>query len=63
LLVDEVLGVVDVNPQRVAAMPRQASLLSPELFRGLFSREGQVFILLSEDGLAGMAEVAQFTEN
>jgi chemotaxis signal transduction protein len=63
LLVDEVLGVVDVNPQRVGAMPTQASLLSPQLFRGLFSRESQVVILLSEDGLGGMAEVAQFAEN
>lgn len=63
LLVDEVLGVVDVNPQRVTAMPTQASLLSPGLFRGLFSRESQVVILLSEDGLGGMAEVGQFAES
>jgi chemotaxis signal transduction protein len=62
LLVDEVLGVADINPQRVAPMPAQASLLSPALFRGLFSRESQVFILVSEDGLGGMAEVARFAE-
>jgi chemotaxis signal transduction protein len=62
LLVDEVLGVADVNPQRVAPMPAQASLLSPALFRGLFSRGSQVFILVSEDGLGGMAEVARFAE-
>jgi chemotaxis signal transduction protein len=63
LLVDEVLGVADINPQRVAPMPVQASLLSPALFRGLFSRENQVFILVSEDGLGGMAEVARFAES
>lgn len=62
LLVDAVLGVVDIDPQRIAPMPAMASMLSPSLFRGLIGKEGRVIILVSEDGLGGMAEVASFSE-
>jgi purine-binding chemotaxis protein CheW len=62
LLVDEVLGVVDVDPQRIAPMPALASMLSPALFRGLVGKEDRVIILLSEDGLGDMTEVAHFSD-
>ena len=61
LLVDEVLGVVDVDTRRIAPMPAQASELTPEFFRGLVSREDKVIILVNEDGLGTMAEVVQFS--
>jgi hypothetical protein len=53
---------VDIDPQRIAPMPAMASMLSPSLFRGLIGKEGRVIILVSEDGLGGMAEVASFSE-
>ena len=62
LLVDEVLGVVDVDPQHIAPMPALASLLNPALFRGLLGKEGRVIILVSEDGLGEMEEVARFSD-
>ena len=62
LLVDAVLGVVEVDPQRVAPLPAQASMLSPAVFRGLVGREDRVILLISEDGLAGMDEVARFSD-
>jgi purine-binding chemotaxis protein CheW len=62
LLVDEVLGVVEVDPQRIAPMPSWASTLSPELFRGLVGKDDRVIILVNEDGLGAMAEVSQFSE-
>jgi purine-binding chemotaxis protein CheW len=62
LLVDEVLGVVEVEPRRIAPMPAQASVLSPGVFRGLVSRDDRVIILLNEEGLGSMAEVARFSE-
>ena len=62
LLVDEVLGVVDVDPQHIAPMPVLASMLSPALFRGLVGKEDRVIILVSEDGLGEMAEVARFSD-
>ena len=62
LLVDEVLGVVEVDPRRIAPMPAQASVLSREFFRGLVSREDRVIILVNEDGLGSMAEVVRFSE-
>jgi len=61
LLVDEVLEVVEVDPQRIAPMPAQASVLSPGLFRGLVGREDRVIILVNEDGLGSMAEVTRFS--
>jgi purine-binding chemotaxis protein CheW len=62
LLVDEVLEVVDIDPQRIAPMPAMASMLSPALFRGLVDRDDRVIILLSGDGLGDMAEVAHFSD-
>jgi len=62
LLVDEVLGVVDIDPQRIAPMPAMASMLSPALFRGLVGKEDRVIILVSEDGLGDMTEVARFSD-
>ncbi len=61
LLVDEVLEVVEVEPQCIAPMPRQATVLNPGLFRGLVGREGRVIILVNEDGLGSMAEVTRFS--
>jgi len=62
LLVDGVLGVVEIDPQRITPMPAQASMLSPALFRGLVGKEDRVIILVSEDGLGDMAEVARFSD-
>lgn len=62
LLVDEVLGVVDVDPQRIAPMPALATVLSPALFRGLVGKDDRVIILVSEDGLGDMTEVVNFSD-
>ncbi len=62
LLVDEVLEVIEIAPQRIAAMPAQASALNPAVFRGLISRDDRVIILVDEDGLSGIPEVARFSE-
>jgi purine-binding chemotaxis protein CheW len=62
LLVDEVLGVVEVDPHRIAPMPSQASTLGPEFFRGLVGKDDRVIILVNEDGLGSMAEVSQFSQ-
>jgi len=62
LLVDEVLGVVDIDPQRIAPMPALATVLSPALFRGLVGKDDRVVILVSEDGLGDMSEVANFSD-
>jgi purine-binding chemotaxis protein CheW len=60
LLVDEVLGVVEIDPQRIAPMPVQASALGPALFRGVVEREAQVIILVDADGLGNLPDVARF---
>jgi purine-binding chemotaxis protein CheW len=62
LLVDEVLEVVDVDPQGIAPMPALASVLSAGLFRGLVSRDGRVIIVIDEEGLSAMPEVTRFVE-
>jgi purine-binding chemotaxis protein CheW len=62
LLVDEVLEVVDVDPQRIAPMPALASVLSTGLFRGLVSQNDRVIILIDEEGLGAMPEVTRFVE-
>jgi chemotaxis signal transduction protein len=61
-LVDEVLEVVDVDPQRIAPMPALASVLSTGLFRGLVSQNDRVIILIDEEGLGAMPEVTRFVE-
>jgi purine-binding chemotaxis protein CheW len=61
LLVDEVQGVVDIDPHQIAAMPAMASMLSPALFRGLVGKDERVVILVSEEGLGVMPEVARFS--
>lgn len=61
VLVDEVLGVVEVDPRRIVPMPKQASALAPGIFRGLVSRDDRVIILVDEEGLASMGEVAHFS--
>jgi purine-binding chemotaxis protein CheW len=60
LLVDEVLEVVEVDPARIAPVPPLATLLNPRFFRGLFSREGRVIVLVDEEGLAGFEQVIGF---
>lgn len=62
LLVDEVLGVVDIDSQRIAPMPALASVLNPAIFRGLVGKDDRVVILVSEDGLGGLTEVARFAD-
>jgi len=58
--VDEVLGMEEVDAARIAPVPRLATLLHPALFHGLFSRRGRVVLLVNEQGLGGLDEVAGF---
>lgn len=60
LLVDAVLGVLEIETRRLAPMPRLATQLSPGLFRGVFARDGAVVLVVSEDGLGSMEEVTRF---
>jgi chemotaxis signal transduction protein len=62
LLVDEVLGLTAVDPSRIAPLPGLATLLDPRFFRGLFSRQNRVVLVVSEAGLAGLDEVSRFCE-
>ena len=60
LLVDEVLEMAEVDQAQIAPLPALATLLPPACFRGLFTRQDRIVLLLSEDGLGDMDEVAQF---
>lgn len=62
LLVDEVLEVVEADPQRIAPMPVLASVLSPGLFRGLVTCDDRVIIVIDEEGLGAMPEVTRFVQ-
>jgi purine-binding chemotaxis protein CheW len=62
LLVDEVLEVAEIDPQRIMPMPALASVLGAGLFRGLVSCDGRVIIVIDEAGLSAMPEVARFVE-
>ncbi len=60
LLVDEVLEMTEVEPTRIAPVPALATLLDPTCFRGLYTRQDRVILLVNEDGLTRLDEVAQF---
>jgi purine-binding chemotaxis protein CheW len=60
LLVDEVLGVAEVDPTRVGPLPTMATLLDPALFRGVVVRQDRLILLLSERGLTELDEVGAF---
>jgi purine-binding chemotaxis protein CheW len=60
LLVDEVLGMAEVDPQRVSPLPAIATLLDPALFRGVVARQDRLVVLVSERGLAEFEEVGAF---
>jgi purine-binding chemotaxis protein CheW len=60
LLVDEVLEMTEVDPARISPVPTLATLLDPACFRGLYSRQDRVILLVNEDGLTGLDEVVQF---
>ena len=60
LLVDEVLEMAEVDPARIGVLPALATLLDPSCFRGLFTRQSRIILLVNEDGLAGCDEVVQF---
>lgn len=60
LLVDEVLEMAEVDPARIGPLPTLATLLDPFCFRGLFTREDRIILLVNEDGLGGLDEVVQF---
>lgn len=60
LLVDEVLEMVEVAQGALARLPGLITLLSPSLFRGLFRREERIVLVLNEEGLGNLDEVAQF---
>ena len=59
LLVDEVLEMAEVDPAQIAPLPALATLLPPACFRGLFTRQERVVLLVDEEGLGGLDEVAQ----
>lgn len=59
LLVDEVLDMAEASPAEVAPLPERATLLDPACFRGLFTRQDRIIVLLNEAGLEGLDEVAQ----
>ena len=61
LLVDEVLEMAEVDPAQIAPLPALATLLPPACFRGLFTRQERVVLLVDEEGLGGLDEVAQCT--
>jgi purine-binding chemotaxis protein CheW len=60
LLVDEVLEMAEVDPARIAPVPALATLLDATSFRGLYTRQDRIILLVNEDGLARLDEVAQF---
>jgi purine-binding chemotaxis protein CheW len=60
LLVDEVLEMAEVDLARIGALPALATLLDPSCFRGLFTRQARIILLVNEDGLGRCDEVAQF---
>ena len=60
LLVEQVLGLAEVRHGQVARLPALATLLDPRLFRGAFTRDEGVVVLLDPDGLGALEEVAQF---
>jgi chemotaxis signal transduction protein len=60
LLVDEVLEMVEVAQGALARVPTLATLLSPSLFRGLFRRGERIILVLNEEGLGALDEVARF---
>jgi purine-binding chemotaxis protein CheW len=62
LLVDEVLEMANVEPARIGPVPALATLLDPSCFRGLFTRQDRIILLVNEDGLGGLDEVVQFYE-
>lgn len=61
LLVDEVLEMAEVDPAQIASVPALATLLPLACFRGLFTRQNRIIVLLNEDGLGRIDEVAQFS--
>jgi len=61
LLVDEVLEIAEVESACIGPLPALATLLDPSCFRGLFTRQGRIVLLINEDGLAGLDEVVQLS--
>jgi purine-binding chemotaxis protein CheW len=60
LLVDEVLSVAEVDPQRICPLPAMATLLDPALFRGVVARQDRLLVVMNERGLAEFEEVGAF---
>jgi chemotaxis signal transduction protein len=60
LLVDQVLEVVRVPGPAIAPVPFLATVLDPQLFRGVTGRDGRAILLLRAEGLGGLPEVAGF---
>ncbi|HSD50244.1 MAG TPA: chemotaxis protein CheW [Candidatus Methylomirabilis sp.] len=60
LLVDEVLEMAEVDPARISPVPALATLLDATCFRGLYTRQDRVILLVNEEGLAQLDEVIQF---
>ncbi len=59
LLVDEVLGMIEVDTSRLVPLPALATILNPHFFRGLFTYRELPVLLVSADGLCELEQVAQ----
>lgn len=60
LLVDEVLGMTEVDTSRLAPLPALATVLNPRFFRGLFTHQDHPALLISAEGLGELDQIAQF---
>jgi purine-binding chemotaxis protein CheW len=61
LLVDAVLGVLEIDMARILPIPRLATQLGAGIFRGVFAREGSAVLVVGEDGLGALEEVVRFS--
>ncbi len=59
LLVDEVLGMTELDASRLVPLPALATQLNPRFFRGLFTHQGRPVLLLSPEGLGEMDQMGQ----
>jgi chemotaxis signal transduction protein len=60
LLVDEVVGMTEVDTSRLAPLPALATVLNPRFFRGLFTHQDHPALLISAEGLGELDQIAQF---
>jgi chemotaxis signal transduction protein len=61
LLVDEVLGMAEVDASRIASLPALATVLDPRFFCGIFKHQGRPVLLVSAEGLGEFDQIVQFS--